>query len=56
MTVKVKICGLTRRSDVEFAIKSGADALGFIFGYPSTPRNLEPAKLRESLGYRYRPL
>ena len=49
MTVKVKICGLTRRSDVEFAIKSGADALGFIFGYPSTPRNLELAKLRDLL-------
>jgi phosphoribosylanthranilate isomerase len=49
MTVKVKICGLTRRSDVEFAIKSGTDALGFIFGYPSSPRNLELAKLRDLL-------
>ncbi|MGA2874739.1 MAG: phosphoribosylanthranilate isomerase [Nitrososphaerales archaeon] len=49
MSVRVKICGLTRRSDVEYAIKSGADALGFIFGYPSSPRNLELAKLRDLL-------
>ncbi len=49
MTVRVKICGLTRRSDVELAIDSGADALGFIFGYPSSPRNLDLAKLKELL-------
>jgi len=49
MTVRVKICGLTRRSDVESAIKSGADALGFIFGYPSSPRNLDLMKLKELL-------
>jgi phosphoribosylanthranilate isomerase len=49
MSVRVKICGLTRRSDVEFAVKSGADALGFIFGYPSSPRNLDLGKLEELL-------
>jgi len=39
--VKVKICGNTRKEDVEQAIKSGADAIGFIVGFPSTPRNID---------------
>ena len=49
MTVRVKICGLTRISDIESAVKSGADAVGFIFGYPSSPRNLNLGKLKELL-------
>ncbi len=39
--VKVKICGNTRKEDVEKAVQSGADAIGFIVGFPSTPRNLD---------------
>ncbi len=39
--MKVKICGNTRKEDVEQAIKSGADAIGFIVGFPSTPRNID---------------
>ncbi|MCJ7816062.1 MAG: phosphoribosylanthranilate isomerase, partial [Xanthomonadales bacterium] len=31
MTVKVKICGITRRRDVRAAVLAGADALGFVF-------------------------
>ncbi len=38
--VRVKICGNTRREDVERAVQAGADAVGFIIGFPSTPRNL----------------
>lgn len=38
--VKVKICGNTRREDVEHAVQAGADAVGFIIGFPSSPRNL----------------
>lgn len=34
---RVKICGLTRQEDVESAVLSGADALGFVF-YPPSPR------------------
>jgi phosphoribosylanthranilate isomerase len=31
VTVKVKICGITRRRDVRAAVLAGADALGFVF-------------------------
>ncbi len=35
--IAVKICGLTRRDDVEAAVTVGADALGFVL-WPSSPR------------------
>ncbi|MCE2765864.1 MAG: phosphoribosylanthranilate isomerase [Fimbriimonadaceae bacterium] len=34
---RVKICGLTNRADVEWAIEYGADAIGFVHE-PSSPR------------------
>jgi len=37
---RVKICGLTREEDVDAAVDAGADAVGFISGFPSSPRNL----------------
>jgi phosphoribosylanthranilate isomerase len=36
----VKICGLTREEDLAVAVAAGADAVGFIVGVPSSPRNL----------------
>lgn len=42
--VRVKICGNMRREDVEHAVRAGADAVGFIIGFPSTPRNLDIEK------------
>jgi len=39
--VKVKICGITNREDAECAVKSGADALGFVF-YSESPRAVLP--------------
>ncbi len=38
----VKICGLTRREDVEVALGAGADALGFIL-WPGSRRAVTPA-------------
>lgn len=39
MSVRVKICGLTRPPDVAAAVAAGADALGFMFYAPS-PRHV----------------
>jgi len=43
--VRVKICGLTRRQDVSAAVKSGADALGFVF-VPRSSRCLSIEKAK----------
>ncbi len=40
MTIKIKVCGLTRREDVQAACQAGADLLGFIFS--TSPRRIEP--------------
>ena len=37
----VKVCGLTRRSDVDAAVAAGAHALGFVF-WPGSPRAVTP--------------
>ena len=34
----VKICGMTRREDVDFAVQKGASAVGFIFA--KSPRQV----------------
>jgi phosphoribosylanthranilate isomerase len=40
MTVRVKICGITRKEDLAAAATAGADAVGFVVGVASSPRNL----------------
>jgi phosphoribosylanthranilate isomerase len=39
-SVRVKICGITREEDLAIAVAAGADAVGFLVGVPSSPRNL----------------
>jgi len=44
--IKLKICGLTRRKDVETAVKIGAKYLGFIF-CDKSPRCVTPEQVKE---------
>jgi phosphoribosylanthranilate isomerase len=39
-SVRVKICGINREDDLAVAVAVGADAVGFLVGVPSSPRNL----------------
>jgi len=45
---RVKICGLTRREDVELAIELGANAVGFVLE-PSSPRCVGLAEIADLL-------
>ena len=36
----MKICGITRKEDLDAAVAAGADAVGFVVGVASSPRNL----------------
>ncbi len=40
MTVFVKICGIKTNDVLETTISAGADAVGFVVGVPSSPRNI----------------
>lgn len=45
---RVKICGMTRRKDINISVNAGADALGFVTDVPvETPRNLEPEEAHD---------
>lgn len=46
MRTRVKICGITRRQDAEFAVEMGVDALGLVF-YPPSPRAISIAQAKE---------
>lgn len=41
---RVKVCGLTREEDVDAVVDAGADAVGFISGIASSPRNLSMSR------------
>ncbi len=42
--VRVKICGITRKEDLDAAAAAGADAIGFVVGVPASPRNISVEK------------
>ena len=54
MKTRIKICGLTRASDLQEAVDAGADALGLVF-YPPSPRYVDLATAA-SLASRVPPL
>ncbi len=43
---RIKICGLTRESDVDAAVRAGADAVGFVL-YDKSPRHVTPERAGE---------
>jgi phosphoribosylanthranilate isomerase len=49
--VRVKICGVTRPEDLAVAVAAGADAVGFLVGVPSSPRNLSLKRAEKLLGH-----
>ena len=48
MSVRVKICGITRVEDALAAVDAGADALGFMF-YEASSRGVTPGQVLEIL-------
>jgi phosphoribosylanthranilate isomerase len=46
MRTRIKICGLTREADVDAAVRSGADAIGFVL-YDRSARHVDPARAAE---------
>ncbi|MBI4577164.1 MAG: phosphoribosylanthranilate isomerase [Planctomycetes bacterium] len=46
MTVRVKVCGLTRAEDVDAAVEAGADAAGFVL-WSGSPRAVDIHQARE---------
>jgi phosphoribosylanthranilate isomerase len=49
-SVRAKVCGLTREEDLAVAVAAGADAVGFLVGVPSSPRNLTLERAETLLG------
>lgn len=43
---RVKVCGICRAEDAQFAVSLGAAAIGFIF-WPESPRYCDPARARD---------
>ena len=41
MTVRVKICGVTDKTQVKMIVDAGADAIGVVVNVPDSPRNID---------------
>jgi indole-3-glycerol phosphate synthase len=48
--MRLKICGITNKEDLSFCA-SYADAVGFIVGYPKSPRNISIEKAKQLISY-----
>ncbi|MCK5323625.1 MAG: N-(5'-phosphoribosyl)anthranilate isomerase, partial [Desulfobulbaceae bacterium] len=46
---RIKVCGMTDKSEVADTVAAGVDALGFIF-VKESPRKVEPDKVRAIVG------
>ena len=46
MSVRVKVCGITRCKDAKAAVQLGADAIGFVF-WPQSTRYIDPDSARQ---------
>ena len=49
MKVKVKIDGLINLNDIKMVIDEGVDLIGFITGFPESPRNLKYEQIKSFL-------
>lgn len=45
MSVRVKVCGITRDEDAKAAVQAGVDAIGFVF-WPHSARYIDPDSAR----------
>ena len=45
MSVRVKVCGITRDEDAKAAVQAGVDAIGFVF-WPHSARYIDPNSAR----------
>ncbi|MFX1276329.1 MAG: phosphoribosylanthranilate isomerase [Promethearchaeota archaeon] len=45
----VKICGLKKHEHVQLCINNGADAIGFIYNVPTSPRNMLKHEIKDLL-------
>ena len=45
--VRVKVCGITNREDLEVAVDVGADAIGFVVDVPASPRSISLDRARD---------
>ena len=41
----IKICGLKKLENIELCSENGANAIGFIYNVPSSPRNLDRTEI-----------
>jgi phosphoribosylanthranilate isomerase len=44
LSIRTKICGITRIEDLAASVNAGADAIGFVVGVPSSERNISLGK------------